>query len=139
MDVAASLIAFLQLSAVVLGYLSDVAHASKERAVCAQEVSNNHALLTDLRYHIEVNGNLKPWNQSLQGLAVENGPLQQYKTALEELQARMIDRGRLKSLGRVWIWPFEKEEIASIQTRMDRLKYYVNIALQMDHLLVISL
>ena len=40
LSVTASIIAVLQLSAKVLGYLNDVNDASKNRAKCAIEVSN---------------------------------------------------------------------------------------------------
>ena len=102
--------------------------------MCAREVSNNHALLTDLRFHIEINDNTKPWNVSLRGLAVKNGPLEQYKAALQELQDRLTDGGKLQRFGKALVWKFDKEEIASIQARIDRLKHYVQIALEMDHL-----
>jgi hypothetical protein len=76
----------------------------------------------------------QPWYTAVRALAVENGPLDQFKQALETLQAKMTDGGRLKKAGEALLWKFRKEEIASILARMERLKGLVGVALKMDHL-----
>jgi hypothetical protein len=132
LSVTASIIAVLQLSGKVLGYLNDVKDASKDRAKCAVEASNVHSLLLNLRFRLEEGNADAPWYTAVRALGVENGPLDQFKQALEALQAKMTDGGRLKVLA----WKFKKEEVASILGRIERLKTLVEIALQMDHLYV---
>ena len=136
LSVTASIIAVLQLSAKVLGYLNDVKDASKDRAKCAVEASNVHSLLLNLRFRLEEGNADAPWYTAVRALGVENGPLDQFKQALEALQAKMTDRGRLKKAGEVLAWKFKKEEVASILGRIERLKTVVEIALQIDHLYV---
>ncbi|KAL8775416.1 MAG: hypothetical protein Q9194_003784, partial [Teloschistes cf. exilis] len=133
LSVTASIIAVLHLSAKVLSYLNDVNDASKDRAQCAIEASNLHSLLFDLRFRLEGGDASQPWYIAVRALAVENGPLDQFKQALETLQAKMTDGGRLKKAGEALMWKFKKEEIASILARMERLKTLIEIALQMDH------
>ncbi|KAL5378431.1 hypothetical protein DPSP01_009188 [Paraphaeosphaeria sporulosa] len=133
LSVTASIIAVLQLSAKVLGYLNDVKDASKDRAKCEIEASNVHSLLTNLRFRLEVGSADEPWYTAVRALGVENGPLDQFKQALEELQTTMTDRGRLQQAGKALVWKFKKEEITSILVRIERLKGLVGIALQMDH------
>lgn len=134
LSVTASIIAVLQLSTKVLGYLNDVKDASKERAKCAVEASSLHSLLLNLRFRLEEGSADKPWYTAVRALAVENGPLDHFKQALGLLQTRMRNGGRLKKVGEALSWKFKKEEIAGILDRIERLKTLVDIALQMDHL-----
>lgn len=134
LSVTASIIAVLQLSAKVLSYLNDVKDASNDRADCAVEASSLYSLLLNLRFRLEGGDASQPWYVAVRALAVENGPLDQFKQALETLQVRMTDGGRLKKAGEALMWKFKKEEVAGILARMERLKTLVEIALQMDHL-----
>lgn len=134
LSVTASIIAILQLSVKVLGYLNDVRDASKDCMQCAAETSNLCNLLFNLRHRLEEESPDKPWYTTVRALNVENGPLDQFKQALETLQTKMTGGARLKGAGKALLWKFKKEEIASILSRMERLKTLIEIALQMDHL-----
>jgi hypothetical protein len=134
LSVTASIIAVLQLSAKVLGYLNDVKDASKDRAKCAVQASNAYSLLFNLRFRLEEGSADAPWYTAVRALSVENGPLDQFKQALEALQTKITDGGRLKKAGEALVWKFKKEEVASILDQIERLKSLVEIALQMDHL-----
>ncbi|KAF2809156.1 uncharacterized protein BDZ99DRAFT_445150 [Mytilinidion resinicola] len=134
LSVVASIIAVLQLSAKVLADLNHVKDAPKDRAQCAIETSNLYSLLFNLRVRVEEGDSQKLWYTAVRALAVENGPLDQFKQALETLQIKMTDGGRLKKAREALVWKFKKEEVASILDRMERLKTLVEIALQMDHL-----
>ncbi|KAF1952740.1 hypothetical protein CC80DRAFT_169745 [Byssothecium circinans] len=133
LSATASVIAVLQLSGKVVGYLTDVKDASKERARCAVEASNLHSLLLNLRFRLEEGNADTSWYTAVRALAVKDGPLDQFKQALELLQNKMTDGGRLKKAGEALLWKFKKEEVFSILDQMERLKSMVEIALQMDH------
>ncbi|KAL5381794.1 hypothetical protein DPSP01_006977 [Paraphaeosphaeria sporulosa] len=133
LSVTASIITVLQLSAKVLAYLNDVKDASKDRAKCAVEASNVHSLLTNLRFRLEEARADAPWFTAVRALGIENGPLDQFKQALEALQTKITDGGRLKKAGEALVWKFKKEEIASILDRIERLKTLVEVVFQMDH------
>lgn len=134
LSVAASIIAILQLSAKVLSYLNNVKDAPKDRAKCAVEVSSLHSLLLSLRFHLEEGDASQSCYVAVRELAVENGPLDEFKQALEKLQARMTDGGRLKKAGDALMWKFKKEEISEVLNRIERLKTHILVALHMDHL-----
>jgi hypothetical protein len=134
LSVTASIIAILQLSGKVLGYLNDVKDASKDRAKCAIEAANLNSLLTALRFRLEEGSSGTPWYTALRALAIENGPLDQFKQALEQLQRKMTGGSKMRKAGDALIWEFKKEEVASILGRMERLKTLVQVALQIDHL-----
>ncbi|KAF2174931.1 hypothetical protein K469DRAFT_724913 [Zopfia rhizophila CBS 207.26] len=108
----------LSLSAKVLEYLNNVKDAPKDRT----------HLLYRLRDHVEKGDPTQPWYTAVQDLAVKNGPLDQFKQALETLQTRIKDGNRLRRAGEALMWKFKKEEVASILGQMERLKTLVEIA-----------
>jgi hypothetical protein len=134
LSATASIIAILQLSGKVLSYLNDVKDASQGRAQCAIEVANLHGLLFQLRFRIEGIDSKETSYIAIQALTVEKGPLDQFKEALEMLEANMTGRGRLLKAGRALLWKFKKEEIACILDRMERLKTSIGVVLALEHL-----
>lgn len=136
LSVTASVIAVLQLTAEVTKYLYDIKDAPKECRQYTIEASNLQNLLTNLHYHVEDATSNDPWYTALRALNVENGPLDQYKQALEQLLSRVTIQDGLQKIKRRLIWKFSKAEAESILRRMERLKSLVSIALEMDHLYV---
>jgi hypothetical protein len=134
LSITASVIAILRLTGTVLGYLSDVKNAPKECQQCAIEASNLLHLLTILRYRLEQGQTGDPWFTAIRALSVENGPLDQYKQALEQLRSRIDVGNGAQNIKRRLIWKFSKAEVAAILVRMERLKSLVSIALENDHL-----
>jgi hypothetical protein len=136
LSVAASIITLVQFSTKVLAYLNDVKDAPQGCTQCAIEISNLLSLLYRLRDHVERADPTQSWYTAIQALALDNGPLDQFKQALETLQSKLTDGGggKLKKVGDALVWKFKKEEVASILDRIERLKSLVEIALQMDHL-----
>ena len=134
LSLSASIIAVLQLSSTVLGYLNDIKDASKGRAKCAIEASNLYSLLFNLRFRLEEGNRTEAWYAAVRALGVENGPLDQFKQALEELESRMTGGSKLRKASHALMWNFSKDEVYSILNRMERVKTLVQIALEMDHL-----
>jgi hypothetical protein len=134
LSVAASIIAVLQLTGAVIGYLNDVKDAPKECQQCAIEASNLQSLLINLLYQLNQGQTGDRWYTAVRALNVENGPLDQYKQALEQLRSRVEIQDGIQKVKRRLLWKFSKEEVASILARMERLKTHVSFALQMDQL-----
>jgi hypothetical protein len=134
LSAAASIIAVLQLTGAVIGYLNDVKDAPKECQQCTIEASNIQNLLINLRYRLEQGRAGDPWFTAVRALNIENGPLDQYKQALEQLQSRAEIQDGVQKVKRRLLWKFRKEEITSILARMERLKSLVSFALENDHL-----
>jgi hypothetical protein len=136
LSVTASIIAIVQLTGVIVGYLNDVKGASKDRARCAIEVSNVSNLLVTLIYRVDETSSNESWYAEVQALAATNGPIDQYKSALERLQSKLLPTGSsgLKKIGSALTWKFSKEEVADILAKIERLKSLTQIALEMDHL-----
>jgi hypothetical protein len=134
LSVAASIIAVLQLTGAVIGYLNDVKDAPKECQQCAIEASNLQSLLINLLYQLNQGQTGDRWYTAVRALNVENGPLDQYKQALEQLRSKVEIQNGIQKVKRRLLWKFSKEEVTSILARMERLKTHVSFALQMDQL-----
>jgi len=131
----ASILTIIEVLGKAFDYLKNVKDAPKELKQCEIEFNNLRNLLHQLHVHIETGGPNQPWYTAVRELEDNpDGPLQQYKKALEEFRAKTTSESRLKQLGKVLVWKFTKEDIASILDRTERLKMLVEIALQLDHL-----
>jgi hypothetical protein len=139
LSVTASIVAILQLTTEVIKYLNDVKDAPKDRARLAIEASNLSNLLVSLRYRLEEGRSNEAWYKEVNSLGVQDGPLDQYKHALEKLQLKVLGGTGLAKIGNALVWKFGKEEVGCILSRIERLKSLVQIALQMDHLYVAAL
>ncbi|MCJ1247069.1 hypothetical protein MMC30_004280 [Trapelia coarctata] len=138
LSVAASVISVLQLTlqltSAVIGYLNDVKDAPKECQQCTIEISNLQSLLITLRYRLQQGKADDPWFTSVRALNIENGPLDQFKQALEQLLSRVeIQDGGVQEIKRRLLWKFKKGEVFSILARIERLKTLVILALGNDH------
>jgi len=134
LSITASVIAVVQLTSTVIGYLNDVKDAPKECQQCAIEGSNILSLLISLRYRLELGQAGDAWFTAVRDLNVENGPLEQFKQALEQLRAKVENQDGFQKIKRRLLWKFSKTEVAEILARMERLKSLVAIALESDHL-----
>ena len=110
----ASIIAILQLTSTVIGYLNDVTDAPKDRARCATEASNLFNLLTNLRYRLEEADTQQTWYTAIRALAVKDGPFDQYKFALEQLQPKVSPSSGIAKIGSTLLWKFSKQEVSVI-------------------------
>ncbi|XTI92171.1 hypothetical protein V2W45_1421691 [Cenococcum geophilum] len=133
LSVTASIIAILQLTNKVIEYLGDIQDAPKDRACLAVEASNLYSLLITLRYRLEEGQSNEAWYMAVRSLGVQNGPLDQYKDMLEQLQRKAISGSGIKKIGHALVWKFSKEEATGLLSRMESLKSLIQIALEMDH------
>jgi len=106
----------------------------KECKQCTIEASSLQNLLINLHYHLEQGQTGDPWFTAVQTLDVKNGPLDQCKQALEQLQSKLDTGNCAKKMKSQLVWNFSKAEAVGILARIERLKSLVSIALEMDHL-----
>jgi len=133
LSVTTSVIAVLQLTNAVIQYLNDIKETPKECQQCVIEASNLLSPLINLRYRAEKAQIGDPWFEQLRKLNVKDGPLDQYKQALELLRTKVEIGDGIQKIKKRLLWKFNKDEVASILARMERLKSLVSIALEMDH------
>ena len=134
LSLTASIVAVLQLTSDAVTYLRDVRDAPKECRERMVEVSNLYTLLLKLDLRLSESNAKDPWYIEVRSLAVKDGPLDQYQQALQHLFAKVKPANGIRRLANTLMWTSIKEDVASILTRMERLKTLVGIALEMDHL-----
>ncbi len=134
LSVSASVIALLQLTSTVLGYLSDVKEGPKELQRIRLEISSVLSLLIMLQDQADqaIQGDM--FSSSLNSLNVSNGPFQQFHSALDRLASKLAPVEGWRKVGKAFKWPFEKEEMLEILNTIERLKALFNLARQNDHI-----
>lgn len=136
LSVTASIIAIMQMTFKVSESLSDAKDASNDRSQFATEISNLSKLLVDLLSRLDESSD-HPWHASVRALGDKDGPIFQYRVALEKLKDKISAGDGLKKITRTLLWTYIKEDAESILTRIERLKSLVHIALANDHLFVL--
>ncbi|KAF2010542.1 hypothetical protein BU24DRAFT_414117 [Aaosphaeria arxii CBS 175.79] len=122
--ITTSITAILADTQTVLGYLKDAKDAPEERKRYTAEIINLRTLLFDIEDHVKWADITQLGYTAVQALTVKDGPLDQFKQALEMMQGDRQGRE-----GDTLVWKFEKEDIASIFNRMERLKSLLQLAL----------
>ena len=128
----ASIVAVLQLTTALTGYINDVRHATAEQAKVAVEASNLHSLLTNLRFRVESVPSDDPWFNQVRMLGVHDGPLDQFKDVLERMVGRISSLRKRDQIKSALMWKFTKSEVENFLKRIERLKSFINCALTGD-------
>lgn len=134
LSVTASIITIITLTGSVIDYLNDIKDASKDRARCEEQVANLQCLLRSLKNRVKEAKPEDSWFKEVCKLVVENGPLDQFRVAMEELEAKLKPKAALQKIGQMLVWKLTKKEVAEILSRIEQLKSLTQIALEMDHL-----
>ena len=138
LSVSASIIAVLQLTGTIVSYLRDVRGASEERQRILNEITSASGMLYGLKDLAEREQHADPSPTAARLLCAKNGPLYQFKEALEHLASRLAPVTGFREAGKSLLWPFQKREISEILVIIERQKTYFVLALQNQHLYVPS-
>ena len=133
-SLSASIVALLQLSSTVIGYLSDVKGDPRELQKLRLEVCSILPILSILQDEAEQAKSGGRWSSTLLSLDVPNGPIQQFRAALEQLETKLAPSKGWKKFGKALTWPFEKEETLGILGTIERQKLLFTLARQNDHI-----
>jgi hypothetical protein len=136
LSVTVSVLALLQLTEKVISYVKQTKDAPKERTRILREASSLMGLLSTLKDLIDDCHPSDPWLRATSGLATPDGPLDQYKLALEALVPKVIPFQGFRKAGQMLAWKLSKEEVLGLLSQIERVKSLMNIALEMDHMFV---
>jgi hypothetical protein len=92
LSISASITAILQLTGTVIGYIKNAKGASEDRNRILAEVASVHYLLYQLKDQSEESQSDK-YSVTLKSLSSPNGPLIQFKQALERLSSKLQPAG----------------------------------------------
>jgi hypothetical protein len=136
LSITVSVLALLQLTEKVINYARQTKDAPKERTRVLQEASGLVGLLITLKSLVADCDPQDPWLRATSRLATSNGPLEQYRSALEKLVGKIMPGDGLRKIGQALVWKFTKEDISGLLSQMERVKSLIDIALSMDGMLV---
>jgi hypothetical protein len=131
-SITASIIAILELTTTLMGYINDVRRATREQAKVAVEASNLYSLLINLRFRVEESRSNDPWFTQVKLLGRENGPLDQFKDVLEKMVEQISSSRKRDQVKSALTWKFTKSEVDNALQRMERLKSLIQCALTED-------
>ena len=134
LSVSASIVALLKLSSTVIGYLSDVKDGPREPQKLRLELCNILPILSILQDEAEQAKSGGRWSSTLLSLDVPNGPIQQFRAALEELESKLSPIKGWTKVGKALTWPFEKKKTTEILGTIERQKLLFTLARQNDHI-----
>jgi hypothetical protein len=137
LSIAASIVAVLQLSKAVVGYIKDVNGGLEDRVRLRDSIWSTISLLEMLNARFEdaiIEGeNLPPQNKM--DVRV---PLKELQRSLEVLVLKLAPASRLKKAVQKFAWPFDKKEINEVLISIESQKSFFGLVLQNDHMLVSS-
>jgi hypothetical protein len=138
LSITAGIIAVLQATKGVISYSKETKDAPKELKKVYEEARSLVILLHELKDLVAAQHSPDSWLRTTSGLAVRDGPLDQYRKALEILVPTSTGHG-LRKVGQVLTWKFYKQEVVALLSQIERIKSLVQIALEMDHMFVAQL
>lgn len=124
-----SIIAILQLTTTLTGYINDVRNAITEQAKMAVEASTLYSLLTSLRFRVEAARSDDPWFNQVKILGTQNGPLDQFKEVLERMVEQISSSRKRDQIKSILTWKFTKSKVENTLKRIERLKSLINCVL----------
>ena len=130
----AALVQLVDATSKAIKYVNDIKDAPKDRARLAREATNLLSLFTDLRYRVEEVDTNDPWFTGLRSLAGEGGPLHDFKIVMEDLTDSLQLGTGVQKLRKALYWTLDKKKSDAILSRIERLKVFISLALQKDHL-----
>lgn len=132
LSITASIIAIIQLTQQVIGYVIDVKNSSDDSKRILNELASAHTFLFLLEDKAKRSGT--QWDKTMRSLVTPNGPLEQFKNALELLASKLGPRKGLKKVKKALSWSFQKREIKEILGTIERQKTLFILALHNDHM-----
>jgi hypothetical protein len=135
-SITVSVLTLVQLTEKVIKYARQTKDAPKERTRVLQEASGLFGLLVTLKSLVDDCDPQDPWLQATSRLATSNGPLEQYRCALEKLVGKIMPGDNIGKIRQALVWKFTKEDVSDLLSQIERVKSLIDIALGMDEMLV---
>lgn len=132
----AAVVQLIDVTSKVIYYFNRLKDAPKVQAKLVRECTHLLLLFTDLRCLVDnISTSTDPWFTSLQALGGKEGPLMEFKCAMEDIADKLVPATSVVNISRVVLrWTLDKKEIDNILSRIERLKTLISLALQKDHL-----
>ncbi|KAI0143433.1 ankyrin [Xylariaceae sp. FL1272] len=132
MDVTANVIAIVDLAFKVIKYMNDVNEGGKERSSLHQHAVTVYELMLSLKYDFESHSlsEESTWSRPIKPLFKPGGTIDQLKRVLEEITSKIVIASRsVRGTAKKLKWPFDKDEVQNILTRLRLSTDSISVAL----------
>jgi Fungal N-terminal domain of STAND proteins len=132
---AASIVDLLALSKSIIDYIKDVKDANEDRQKLLEETIATQRILSKL----ETTANQDAWKATMEVLTGPLGPFEQLRDVLKRMESTLKPaKGKFSKISNSLIWPFLKDEINNLLSKIKRIQHLFNLALQNENLYVQS-
>lgn len=138
LSIIGALAAVVQLSSTIAGFIKTAKDAKSDRLKLLCEINATSSLCQTLADSIELDAftDSKQRSRTLQTLYAPGGPVEQFRTTLTFLEAKLAaGKGRSNFL-QSFKWPFSKGDLTEIMVALERQKGLFTLALSNDSLRV---
>ncbi|KAH0558820.1 hypothetical protein GP486_004540 [Trichoglossum hirsutum] len=111
LSITASIVSLLQLSAVVVKYISGEKDAPDDLKRLMLEISSIKGMLSDSQDLVQSGG--APLS-AVQSLSTPNGPLERFRSSLKRLDKNLTPVTGFNKATKMLVWPFQKGEVKDI-------------------------
>lgn len=132
LSITASIIAVIQLSSAVVGYVIGVGGATKERKRLRDEVRACGFILQQLKDNVDDTEEGKTWSETIKALQGPDAPLGRLWVALSIVKVTLEPKKGLEKALASLKWPFDEKEVAEIIGSIEREKSLLELALTND-------
>ncbi|TPX07668.1 uncharacterized protein E0L32_010666 [Thyridium curvatum] len=133
LSITASVIAIIQLSSEVVGFIGSAAGASKTRRLLREEIQACDKILQDIKDEADDSEEGKAWSEKIRVLEYPDGPLSRLSIALRLVKAKLEPKDGQKKVLTALKWPFEEKEVQKIIDAIEREKKLLLLALENNH------
>ncbi|KAL8875689.1 MAG: hypothetical protein Q9198_005983 [Flavoplaca austrocitrina] len=106
-SLVAAVVQLVDVTKKTISYIESVKDASQDRLKVGREASGLLPLLFDLKSKVSTNEN-EEWSRCVRSLAIEHGPIDQLREALEQLAKKLKPKTGLKGTFRAFVWTLDK-------------------------------
>ena len=136
--VAASIITLVDVAKKVSKYVRTAKDAPREREDLLSDLTTTIGVLVNIQDYVEDDDHDDGFRQTTALLTARSGPLDQLMSSLNWLEKRLQAKRGLREIVKSLTWPFDKEEVNDMCTRLRAMQGLLNLALSSDHVLVYS-
>jgi hypothetical protein len=136
LSVVASLIAVAQISGSVVSlcyeYRNGLQTASKDMKRLVMEVKSLRDLLENLVGLVDQDQPTQKLLEAVEKLTQKDGVVNDCKTMLEDLEARLRPVEGWRKVGQRLVWPFKEQDVMKSVVSIERFKTTISLAISID-------
>lgn len=125
----ASVIALMQLSAKVVGYINGVSGSSKDRKRLRESIRGCEQVLQRIMDEVDDCDEGEDWDDIVKVIGEPDAPLERLSTALGIVEAKLQPKSGIKKIASSLSWPFTEKEVDRILDAIEREKALLGLAL----------